>query len=292
MDTYVEIDGAIQRVYELEKSTVGLVKKSKCFLEIVSTVEFGDSFFLDGELQMTKQDEYIYHEMLVHPAMLTQSKAVDVCILGGGDGCAAREALKWKTVKSIDIFDWDEEVVRLFEDEYKRWNHGALNDERVNIHIQNVLDIPFTKTYDIIVIDLVDPDYTKEDSRELWSCLIPRLPALMNKTTAIVINAGGIYPWRTKNVEWLQLLIANTFKNNIHHTLEAYKTFIPSFAYEWCFLFIRPIYGFFQVETIEQKIETRYFNAVSWKHATSWTKDYVGTLATERIKLRGYLPPL
>lgn len=291
MATYKEVEGEISRDYAL-KGNYERYLTQKAVFDVVPTKEFGTAFFLDGELQMAQQDEYMYHEMLVHPAMLIHEKPVDVCILGGGDGYAAREVLKWRTVKSIDIFDWDKTVIDSFQTSFSGLNNHSLDNPKVKIHIQDVLQTPLTKKYDVLIVDLVDPNCEENESKQLWSALVPKLRTLLSNTGSLVINAGGIYPWRTRNVEWLQLLISGSFQENETHTLEAYKCFVPSFASEWCFLLIRPGNSIFDIQYIDNKISTRYFDQKMWLSATLWSKEYAGILATERTKLSGYLPQL
>ena len=91
MAVYRENDGFLVREYELTHSAIVQKQTKKAFLEIVPTKEYGTALFLDGELQLTEKDEYIYHESLVHPCLMTAITRKKVCILGGGDGCAARE---------------------------------------------------------------------------------------------------------------------------------------------------------------------------------------------------------
>ena len=92
--------------------------------------------YLDGHLQFAQQDEHRYHEALVHPLMAAQGDRSRVLILGGGDGLAVRELLKYPDVKQIDLVDIDPAMTDLAKrlGPLRRLNQDALYDKRVNLH--------------------------------------------------------------------------------------------------------------------------------------------------------------
>ena len=89
--------------------------------------------YINGQLQFSSIDEYIYHEVLVHPAMLMAKKKERVLILGGGDGLALREVLKYDQVKQVTLVDIDEVMIKLAteNESLKRLNQNAFADVRV-----------------------------------------------------------------------------------------------------------------------------------------------------------------
>jgi len=110
--------------------------------------------FINGHLQFSSNDERIYHEMLIHPAMSIVRERSRVLILGGGDGLALREILKYPTVESVTLVDIDPEMVRLAGEypDLVRLNDGALLDNRITV-INSKAFIPgdlveFTQTSD------------------------------------------------------------------------------------------------------------------------------------------------
>ena len=74
------------------------------------TKGFGNALFLDGIIQTTEKDEFIYHEMMTHPALLSHPKPENILIIGGGDGGILREALKHK-VKKVTMVEIDKDVI-------------------------------------------------------------------------------------------------------------------------------------------------------------------------------------
>jgi predicted membrane-bound spermidine synthase len=286
---YREKDGGLQREYEISEILESR-QTEKSLLEVFKTTEFGTAFFLDGELQMTEKDEYIYHEMLVHPAMSCYESPVNICIVGGGDGCAARELLKWPNVQTVDIYDWDKDVVKLFQHKYSFWNHQSLSDSKVITYAENALTIS-PENYDLLFVDLVDPDLKDPDSKKFWSEFLPKL-AKISETSTVVLNVGGMYPWDDKNTSWILMMLASIFQKNETHTLETYKTFVPSFGYEWCFFMIKPIGFHVNTQIFETMRRIRYFDKNAWLLATTWTKDSTPMLPKTPVKLKNYLPPL
>jgi spermidine synthase len=117
--------------------------------------------FIDGNLQFSSRDEHRYHESLVHPAMGMVPAPRRVLILGGGDGMAARECLKYPRLERVDLVDIDPEMTRIFSEVplLAALNSNALKDPRVHVHnldaMQYVKDD--ARSYDVILMDLPDP---------------------------------------------------------------------------------------------------------------------------------------
>jgi spermidine synthase len=128
-------------------------------LELVESPEFGLCLVLDGLIQIAEYDEYRYHETLVHTPLLNAENRRRIAILGGGDGCALREVLKYRDVEQVDLVDIDRRVVEVSEKYLQRLNKGSLKSRRVRIHYTDARKFISRKKnyYDSIVIDLTDP---------------------------------------------------------------------------------------------------------------------------------------
>ena len=102
---------------------------------VVTQGKAGHRLFLNGNLQFAERDEYRYHEALVHPAMAAHGAPKRVAVLGGGDGMAVREILKYPSVESVTLVELDPAMTQLFRDtpQLAQLNHGALRDPRVQI---------------------------------------------------------------------------------------------------------------------------------------------------------------
>ncbi len=127
-------------------------------IDFYDSYEYGRFFTLDGFIMMTQRDEFIYHEMLVHVPMAVKPDVKRVLIIGGGDGGAVRELVRYQTIQSIDMVEIDERVVSLCR-EYLPQTAGKLDDPRVKLHFCD--GIAFVKdakqTYDLILVDSTDP---------------------------------------------------------------------------------------------------------------------------------------
>lgn len=128
---------------------------------VVTQSQAGTRLFLNGNLQFHSRDEYRYHEALVHPAMAAHGAPRRVLVLGGGDGMAVREALKYPSVESVTLVELDPHMTRLFSTLplLRQLNRDALLDPRVRIVNADAFGWLESQdaTWDIIVIDFPDP---------------------------------------------------------------------------------------------------------------------------------------
>jgi spermidine synthase len=272
MAVYRETDGNIVREYRLQGEEEIVRKQTKrAFVEIVPTKEYGTSLFIDNELQLAEKDEYIYHEMLVHPCLASSQTRKRVCIMGGGDGCAAREVLKWgNDVESIDIIDWDSEVTELFTNQYPWLNHESLSNQKVHLDHVNIRELLHEeRSYDCILIDLLDPNLQEEGQDALWYDIFFLAKHWIQEGGSIVINAGGITAWDTQAIHCFLDLV----QRRIQWPLHLYKVFVPSFGREWCFLLFNTssILSFKPLPT-----DLSYMSIDAWNqaHSSAWTPDY------------------
>ena len=102
---------------------------------VVTDGKLGHRLFLNGNLQVAERDEYRYHEALVHPAMAAHGAPKRVAVLGGGDGMAVREILKYPSVESVTLVELDPAMTRLFTDNatLARLNGHALRSPKVQV---------------------------------------------------------------------------------------------------------------------------------------------------------------
>jgi spermidine synthase len=118
-------------------------------------------FYLNHNLQFSSRDEYRYHEALVHPGLQALPRAKRVLILGGGDGLAAREVLRYPGVESVVLVDLDPEVTRLFSTSpvLRALNRDSLRSHRVKIFNEDALQWleRASDLFDFIVVDFPDP---------------------------------------------------------------------------------------------------------------------------------------
>lgn len=150
-------------------------------IEIYRTENFGTLMTLDGLVMVTDRDNFIYHEMMSHPALFTHTDPRRVLIIGGGDCGTLREVLKHKSVELAEQVELDERVTRvseLFFPELCASNNDARARLRFADGIQWVADAK-PGTYDVIVVDSTDPVgpaaglFSTEFYANCWKALAP-----------------------------------------------------------------------------------------------------------------------
>ena len=126
-------------------------------IDIVDTPEWGRVLLLNGRVMLTERDEFIYHEMLVHPPMVLHKKPSKILIIGGGDGGSLREVLKYD-VSEVTLVELDEEVVKASK-EYLPFVSLGYADPRVKTIIRDGLEFlkNSSESFDVIIIDSPDP---------------------------------------------------------------------------------------------------------------------------------------
>jgi spermidine synthase len=129
---------------------------------VVTRSRHGFQLFLNGALQFSSVDEYRYHEALVHPAFSVGRPIRSVLVLGGGDGLAAREALKHPSVERVTVVDLDPAVTDLARDApwLRDLNGGSLRDSRVRVVNDDAMiwiDESRDTRYDLVLVDFPDP---------------------------------------------------------------------------------------------------------------------------------------
>ncbi len=128
-------------------------------MQIVTTGAYGKGLVLDGKWQCCSGDEFIYHEALIHPPCILHRAPRRVLILGGGDGAALREALKWTTVEQAVMVDIDGEVVDACREHLPELHQGSFDDPRAEVIIGDALHYldNAQSEWDVIISDLTDP---------------------------------------------------------------------------------------------------------------------------------------
>jgi spermidine synthase len=152
--------------------------------------------YLDMNPQLSSFDEYLYHEPLVHPAMKLVPYPRNVLILGGGDGCALREVLKYEAVEQVTLVDLDPAMTELGSTHpvFTQLNQGAFSHPKVQVINQDAYQFMKEEPgfYDVIIVDFPDPKtielgrlYSLEFYMLCYKYLRPR--------GAMIVQAGSPY---------------------------------------------------------------------------------------------------
>ncbi len=188
--------------------------------------------FLNGNLQFSSRDEYRYHEALVHMGMAAIFSPRHILVLGGGDGLAVREILKYPSVESITLVDLDAEMTELFSkhDVLVRLNQGAFNSPKVKVLNEDAFHwLRENKTmYDFIVVDFPDP--SNYSLGKLYTDSFYRLlKGAVNEKGVIVIQSTS--PLVAKKSFWC----VNATLTSVGFLTTPYHVYVPSFG-EWGFV--------------------------------------------------------
>jgi spermidine synthase len=188
--------------------------------------------FLNGNLQFSSADEYRYHEALVHPALHALPNAKKVLVLGGGDGLAVREILRYKNIGSVTLVDLDPAMTQLFSknDVLLALNKRALLHSKVKV--VNADAFNWVKgcahKYDLVVVDFPDP--SNYSIGKLYSSIFyQELHRLLNNDGLIVVQSTS--PFVARRSFWC---VAHTMSSAGFVTVP-YHTYVPSFG-EWGFI--------------------------------------------------------
>ncbi|WP_426231207.1 fused MFS/spermidine synthase [Pararhizobium sp. DWP3-4] len=140
------------------KSVICSVRTAFQTVTIADTYSFGRALFLDGAIQSSEEDEALYHEMLVHPALLMHENPRHVLIIGGGEGATLREVLAYGGITRAVMVDIDRDVVDICREHLGTWSYGAFTDPRAELHYCD--GRAFVETtddlFDVVIIDVVD----------------------------------------------------------------------------------------------------------------------------------------
>lgn len=199
------------------------------------------SMFINGRSQFASNDEIIYHSMLVAPVMHASAQHNNILIIGGGDGLALRDVLRWQP-KSVDLIDVDQAIVEFFTTPYKKHgkvinqvlldlNQRSFSDPRVHTYFGDAFIkvdemIQQQRLYDVIIVDLPDPSHP--DLNKLYSArFYAKLKTLLTGDGAMVVQSTS--PYHAKNTF---LSIGKTVHYAGFMHVEQYHHNVPSFG-EW-----------------------------------------------------------
>lgn len=231
-------------------------------LVIFQNQKFGRVMALDGVVQTTEADEFVYHEMLTHVPILAHGNAKRVLIIGGGDGGILREVAKHKSVEHITMVEIDKAVVDMAKKYLPGHSAGAFDDKRLNLVIDDgaAFVVNTKDKFDVIISDSTDPMgpgevlFTKNFYEACHACMNPG---------GVLVTQNGVAFMQLDEVKTTARRLAPTFKD-CHFYAAAVPTYVGgvmtlSWATDNADLRKTP------VDVIEKRfaasgIKTRYYN--------------------------------
>ena len=256
-------------------------------VEVIDSELFGRSLVLDGKTQSTERDEHIYHETLVHPAMLCHPDPKQVFIGGGGEGGTLREVLCHNSVEMATMVDLDSEVVALCRQYLPNHHLGSFDDPRTNLihedaraYLQNTSDL-----YDVIILDLVDPLEGGTAALLYTQEFYALAKARLNSGGVLVTQSG---PAGLLSFKECFTTIFNTLGTLFDH-IKAVQVHVPAFQTLWGFTIVSDT-AFPEVSEDDAEFELarrlskklKYLDGVSYSNMHSLLKFQRDGLRTEK----------
>lgn len=234
---------------------------------VVELVSLGKTLIIDGKVQSSLFDEFVYHESLVHPALITHGSPKSVLVLGGGEGATLREVLRYKSLEKAVMVDLDEKVIEFSKEYLKEWHMGAFEDRRSKIVIDDgraFLEKALRngETYDAIVIDLVDPlaggPAVKLYTREFYTLV------------SQILKEGGVMVTQATSPVLYQRMFAVIYSTikSVFKIARPYATYVRSYNGLWGFVFGSNTKDPLQLseEEVDRRIKSLLYEPEGLKH--------------------------
>ena len=203
-------------------------------VEIIDTPYFGRCLILDDSMQSAELDEYIYHETLIHPALVGLQEPRNILVMGSGEGSTLREILKYPLVEKVTAIDVDPQVVQICKDYLPSWHKGAYDHPKIEMHYQDARKYVEERDeqYDAVFVDVTEP-LDDGPSYLLFTDQFYKIVAKRLKPNGILgLQAGMFDPSLLK----CHSSVYQTLRRTFNYVSSAYA-FIPSFANSWSFIF-------------------------------------------------------
>lgn len=257
-------------------------------VEIIESGGLGRCLILDGKIQSSEWDEFIYHEALVHPPMIAHPRPERVFIAGGGEGATLREVLAHSSVKRVVMVDIDEEVIDICRRLLPSWHQGSFEDSRLELRFVDARKyleecVNVGEKFDVVILDLPEP--------------IEGGPAYLLHTTEFYqvvrekLAPDGILSLQAGTSSWGNhrcfTAIINTLKA-VFPLVFPYDTFIPSYGGTWGFALASPKLSPPTAAEVERQIASRiagglrFYDGIAHQGLFSLPKNLREAIAEEK----------
>lgn len=227
MDQVRELDCQKKSYERLWTGRLAADFHSKCArVQVLDTVDFGRTIFLDGEIQSSAADQEFYHESLVMPAF-RDGPRYNVLIVGGGECATLYQVLKDPDVDKVTMVDYDKEFVGWCKENLADWHHNSWRDERVTILHQDIYKYLETcdQHFDAIIVDMTDisVDFHPEEEAAL-NQLISKLKCCLVAGGTIRMYVGMWIQHKSAGIEAALNLL------KLYGSVDTEKIYIPTFG--------------------------------------------------------------
>lgn len=261
-------------------------------MEVLDIENYKRALVLDGEIQSTELDEFIYHESIVHPAMVMKSKAIHVLVLGGGEGATIREVLKYKNIKKVVMVDIDSSVIDFSKKYLDIFHQGSFNDDRVDLVIKDADEYlsESLEKFDVVISDLPCPI---KNSPSMYLYTIEFFEKIKN-----VLKPDGVFVIQStpSDVPQIELFSAiNRTLREIFKFVYPFSSFVPSSIITWGYNLCSDyeLKNIFDIHFIDSVLDSnllkkdlRYYDGITNLRMFSFPKHIRKILETETAILR------
>jgi spermidine synthase len=200
-------------------------------IRVYDSKSFGRVLALDDVVMLTERDEFVYHEMLVHVPLCSIPHPRSVAVVGGGDCCCVREALKHPSIERVVLCELDERVTRVCE-EWFPWVRECTADRRVQLVFDDGVRFiePRAGEFDLVVIDGTDPI---GPAARLYQ-------ADFYRKVATALKPGGVMTAQTDSPHWRPKGVASIY-HELRHAFGRVATYLgfvptyPSGCWSWAY---------------------------------------------------------
>ena len=282
-ETTTAVEGHMHAVVR----TLGELQTKFQHAEIMETASYGKCLVLDGRIQSSQADEFIYHEALCHPGLLAcETPPRTALVIGGGEGATVRECLRYPSMNRVVMVDIDGEVVEMCRRLLPEMHQGAFDDRRTELRHEDARGYleHSSERFDFISIDLVEP--LEEGpacmlfTKEFYTLVRDRLTPGGTMTMQAGMTKVGELPFFTT--------IHKTLRE-VFPVVAGYQTFISCFGTPWGFILatkkVDPMRQ--DAATVDKLIAERvsgtlgYWDGLTHQHAFSLPKYIRKAIAAE-----------
>ena len=233
-------------------------------VDIVETRVFGKTLFLDEKIQSAAVDEFIFHESLVHPAMVVHPHPRRVWIAGGGEGATLREVLRHSTVERAVMVDIDGELVELCKRHMPEWGEGAWDDPRTEVVIGDARRYLFetNERYDVMIFDLTEPLEEGPSQLLFTEEYYRRAFEVLSDDGVLVVQSASADPVYLDFAASIRTTLREIFPQ-----VETYWAFVFSFQMPWAFTLASKSPGLLlDPEVVQQRLSERGVGTLRYYH--------------------------
>lgn len=254
---------------------------------ILETYEYGEMLAIDGLVQSAEEDEYIYHESLVHPALAAHPAPRSALVVGGGEGATIREVLRHPTIERVVMVDVDRELVELCMEHLDDWHHDSFDDPRVELVFLDGKEFvaKSRERFDSIIIDLTD-SLDEGPALALYTESFYRMVKERLADSGLLV----VQAMELTGLDYADHLTVRRTLCRIFRHVNSYTAFVPSFWSTWGFLVASDAIDAAQISS--QKVDEilrsrglesalRYYDGQTHTHMFSLPKDVRAVLAKD-----------